>query len=397
MGVFDCKGIMTCVIVMPLATQRGGSEMLLMHLLRARVGTESNESAPRVKYEIVFLENGPLVEKAKSMGYVVWVAPAGRLRSIFCVIRTILRLRRVLARGDIGAVLSWMPKAHLYVAPAAIMAGVPFLWWQHGITAGKWMDRLVTFLPSKRVICCSQAAAVAQQQLFPTHATSVVYPAVELDQFRPGRMPSREEARRLLGLPQGCPIVGAVARLQSQKGIPVLLDAAAIVSRDNAQVRFVVVGGVHSLEPEHGYALKRQTERLDLSKRILFAGHQENVALWMQAMDIVVLPSIEPEGFGMVLVEAMALGKLVIATALGGPLEIIENGVNGMLVAPGDTVALASGILEYLKYDATHPQIKCAARRRAEHFDTETLAESVARELTDVVAMSGRNHQSSLR
>ena len=353
--------------------------MLLMHLLRAHAHNKT--SVRHTNYRLVFLEEGPLVAEVKTLGYEAMAILPGRLRNVPGILSTVMRLRREFERTRADIVLSWMPKAHFYSAPAAALAGVTSAWWQHGVTQGHWMDRSVTLLPARRVLCCSNAVADAQKSLFPKRSTRVIYPAVELDRFDPARLPSPSDARRELGLPVDGFVIGAVARLQSQKGLNVFIDAAAAISKNRPAPYFVIVGGVHAPEPAHQSELKKQVEQLGLTDRLRLAGHQENVALWMQAMDMVVLPSVEPEGFGMVLIEAMALGKLVIATALGGALEIIEDRKDGILVPPRDSATLATAIVQLFADKRLRDSLRLAARRKAECFSADSLATALEREL----------------
>ena len=105
--------------MMPLAEQRGGLEMLLMELLR-------NARGSGVTWKVAFLEEGPLVAETRSLGIDAIVVPAGRLRHAGRFARTVVAISR-LAR-DCDAILSWMPKGHLYAGPAAALARKPALW-----------------------------------------------------------------------------------------------------------------------------------------------------------------------------------------------------------------------------------------------------------------------------
>ncbi len=112
-------------IVMPLGHQQGGAEALLMHLLK--------HGSQRYKFLCVFLQEGSMVEQAQSMGYTTLVIRTTQLTDSRNYLATILQLRKWLKQEKLAAVLSWMPKAHLYVAPAALFSGVKTLWFQHGI------------------------------------------------------------------------------------------------------------------------------------------------------------------------------------------------------------------------------------------------------------------------
>ena len=217
---------MKVAIVMPLATQQGGSELMLEHLLHA------NRRNPQVEYTLAFLEEGPMVEEAEALGYRVRVFAAGRLRQLQRYTRTVLALAVWLRRERVQVVMSWMAKAHLYAAPAACLTGTPAVWWQHGmpnIPEPHWMDRWATRLPARAVFCPSRACQQAQQAISPPRPTWVIYTTVDLERFNPERLPNPTEARSKLGLPIQAPIIEIVARLQRWKGVHVLLEAAARV------------------------------------------------------------------------------------------------------------------------------------------------------------------------
>ena len=365
---------MKIAIVMPLAEQRGGAELMLLHLLRA------NKAGPNVDYQVVFLEAGTMVAAVQALGYPVSVFPAGQLRQVGRFAATVYALKNWMQHLNIQIAMSWMSKAHLYAGPAAFAAGIPSVWWQHGVSGGHWLDRWATATPAQMIFCCSKTAEQAQKQLLPRRKTSVIYPAVDLSRLAPDVLPSVTQARQEIGLPAGRPVIGIVSRLQHSKGVHVFLEAAAQVARSHPDAQFVVVGGTHALEPDYADALTAQVGRLNIGGSVLFAGYQENSLLWMQAMDIVVLASIAPEGFGMVIIEAQGLGKTVIATRSGGPSEVVEDGVDGFLTTPNDASGLAEALLKALP--ALHqPGPASAARRKAASFGTERLAEDMARNL----------------
>lgn len=366
---------MKVALVMPLAEQRGGAELMLLHLLRA------NQQGPKVDYHVAFLEDGPMVAAVQALGYPAQVFHAGHLRQAVQFLATVRALKGWMQREQVQVVMSWMAKAHLYAGPAAKMAGIPAVWWQHGIPGGHWLDRITTALPARKVFCCSQIAQRAQQTLFPKRETCVIYPAADSEQLAPGALPNIAEARQSVGLPETGPVIGIVCRLQRWKGVHVFLEAAAQVVQSHPDAHFVVVGGKHALEPNYPDALAMQVKHLGIEEKVCFVGYQPNSALWMQAMDVVVHGSVGAEPFGMVVIEAMALGKTVIASKAGGPLEVIEDGMDGFLTPPGDAAALAEMISRVISEPNHLHDLSQAARRKAAKFGTDRLAVEVARSL----------------
>src|ERR1019366_5017906 len=135
------------------------------------------------------------------------------------------------------------------------------------------------------------------------------------------------------------------------------------------------------------YASKRlaQASALGLDDVMTFADFQANIPEWMQTMDVFVHAS-DREPFGIVLIEAMALGKPVIAGPGGGPAEIITDGETGLLAPYGDVGSLAYAILRYLDDDAFAARVGAAARIRAAVFDDRTYAANVIAALRECVS-----------
>ena len=358
---------MKVAILMPLATQRGGAEQLLDIFLR-------HVDPHELEVITVFLEDGPLVDDYRAKDRETTVIPAGRLRELQNFVGTVRGLRRLIRTQCVDLVFSWMSKAHLYGGLAALWTGTRAIWYQHGLpTKDSLMDRLITLVPASGVIACSRHVACLQQQQWPIRDTHVAYPCVDVEQFDPACLPPLQEARTELGLPQDRPIVGIVGRLQRWKGIHVFVEAIGRVRRSCPDVCAVIVGGEHNLEPEYANEIANLIRKRNLHGHILQAGYQGNVPHWMQAMDIVVHAS-DVEPFGMVIVEAMALGKPVVAGDEGGPREIITEGEHGLLAPYGDSKALADSILAYLTDPSLAKRVGAAARERAAEFHPETYA-----------------------
>jgi glycosyltransferase involved in cell wall biosynthesis len=145
-----------------------------------------------------------------------------------------------------------------------------------------------------------------------------------------------------LAWPSGRPVVGTVARLHRQKGVVSLLRAAPKILSAYPEARIAVVG-----DGPKGGSLRREAQRLNLEDRFLFLGERKDAALVLSLFDIFVLPSLW-EGLPFVLVEAAALGKPIVATAVDGVPEMLEDGKTGLLVPPNDASALAGAVIRLL-------------------------------------------------
>src|SRR3954462_11676405 len=146
-------------------------------------------------------------------------------------------------------------------------------------------------------------------------------------------------------LPHGAPVVGNVAALVPHKGQRHLIEAAHLVIQQMPDVRFVILG-----EGELRGALERQVREHHLEKYVFLPGFRTDVLGCMKSFDLFVMSSVT-EGLGTALLDAMACGKAIVANSAGGIPEIVEDGLNGLLVPPRDAHALAAAILSALTDD----------------------------------------------
>jgi glycosyltransferase involved in cell wall biosynthesis len=209
----------------------------------------------------------------------------------------------------------------------------------------RFTDRLV-------LVCQSDLRQARKHKLSPERKMAVILNGLE---DRPG--PESDDLvrrRRELGWAPGRPVIGTVSRLHRQKGIVHLLRAGPRIFSAVPESRIVVVGD----GPQAG-RMKREALRLRLGERCLFLGAREDATALMALFDVFVLPSLW-EGLPFVLVEAAALGKPIVATAVDGVPEILEDGRTGLLVPPGDSVALAEAVIRLLGDKA---EAKCLAEK----------------------------------
>ena len=164
----------------------------------------------------------------------------------------------------------------------------------------------------------------------------VIYNGVEALRIRP-KTPA-DEIRASIGFGPAQPVVGMIARLAPEKDPLMFVRAGRRALRRRPELRFVLVGDGPLRDSV------RDAVRAAAGEEVILTGYRENVADWLQIMDVVVLTSSRVEGCSNSILEAMALGKPVIATRVGGNRELIQDGVNGLLVRPRDPDALADAI-----------------------------------------------------
>ena len=362
---------------MPLAEQKGGCETMLLRFLR------ENKAGPNVDYRVGFLEDGPMVEQVKGMGYPVRVFEAGHMKELGKYFRTLWQMRDWMRSEGVAVSMAWMEKGQLYAGPAAFLARVLSVWWIHSIPKDQWMNVWATRLPCRAVFCVGTTAEKGQKTLSPLRPTYVPGIGIELSQFDPATLPPPAQARQMLGLPAHGPIIGMVARMQRWKGVHVFLDAAARIAKDNPDAHFVIVGGAHFDEPDYPGQLQKQVEDAGIAHRVTFAGFQSNVPVWMQAFDIFVHAS-ENEPTGAVIVEALALGKCVVAARTEGPMELGNDETDALYVEPNQPDLLAQTLRRLLGDPALRERLQAAAPKQARKFGIDQLAVRVAGFLRDV-------------
>ena len=187
------------------------------------------------------------------------------------------------------------------------------------------------------------------------HMTSVPT-GIDLARFVPG---DAHAARAKLGLPDR-PALGIVATLRDWKGHEYLFDAIASDRGAWRDWQIVVVG-----DGPYRDRLERKLAQLDLAGAIRFAGQQDDVVPWLQALDIFTLPSYGEEGVPQAVMQAMACGLPVVATPVGAIREAVEDGVTGLLVAPRSAAALGTGLARLRNDPALRARFAAAGRKRA--------------------------------
>ena len=174
------------------------------------------------------------------------------------------------------------------------------------------------------------------------------------------------ELKAKLRLEADQPVIGTVANLFERKGHEYLLEAMVLVKKVVPNVQCIIVGEGDS---QYRQKLENIIRQKDLGQCVILVGFQNDVFEFLSIFDIFVLPSIL-EGFGIVLLEAMAMGKAIVATRVGGTSESVVNSETGILVSPGCSETMAAAILQLLQDPQRCKEMGMAGRRRVEtYFD----------------------------
>lgn len=199
----------------------------------------------------------------------------------------------------------------------------------------------------------------------------VIGSAVDLEKFKPPR--DRTKFRRDIGVSSDAPLIGNVGMIRPDKGQLELVKAAPLVLEKRPDARFVIIGqGTGILK--RGINVRNAIDRAELADKIIMAGYRWDTPDVYAACDIIVIASLRTEASPIVLREAFASGRPVVATKVGDVPEIVRDRENGLLIEPGNPQALASAILEFI----SDPELAahCAAnglRYASDNFSFDTM------------------------
>jgi glycosyltransferase involved in cell wall biosynthesis len=277
---------------------------------------------------------------------------------VFCLninksydLSAIFRIARFLRQQRIEILHIHSPHAGVLGRIAAHLSGVKAVIYTEHMPLEKQNRRarlgnLLTYYLNDATIAVSKAVlhSILDRQIVKHGIYTTIYNGIDLNAIATTEM-NQMSIRQSLGIPLHHRIVGNVANLFPWKGHEHLLEAARLVLNQYPDVTFVIVGKANRKED-----LKRLQETvryLKIKDRVIFAGFRQDVFQVMSTFDIFALPSLW-EGFGIALLEAMALGKPVVGTNVGGIPEVIDDGLNGFLVESRNPQRLAGRILELL-------------------------------------------------
>lgn len=208
-----------------------------------------------------------------------------------------------------------------------------------------------------------------------------IHDGIEIEQLQQGRPP--EELRQELGIDIGRPVVGMLGNIKWWKGQQVLVDAMPSISNDFPNVCFLFVGKVAD-EP-YKQALDERIRSFGLESNVMFIGYRPDATDLIALMDVIVHASVEPEPFGLVVLEAMGKGKPIVATDLGGPKETVVNGVTGFLFSQGDPQSLAECVRRLLANPEVQEKVgRAGAEHVYKHFSAQRNAHAISRLYAEV-------------
>ncbi len=368
----------------------GGAELSLLDIITHRRGPTG----------VVLFADGPFRERLELSGVEVEVLAASRaVESIrregggwrdLGAVPGVLNLIRRLARRARGydVIYANSQKAFVVGALASRLAGRPMIWHLRDVLSPEHFSslrrRMVVFLANAfaaRVIANSKASAAAfAESGGRADKVRVVYNGIDPAPFDAVTPSELQDARRDLGLDES-PVVGAFSRLTPWKGQHVLLEALGRLPG----VHGLLVGEALFGEGAYEKALREKAKALGIEERVHFLGFRDDVPRLMRLSDVVVHASVAAEPFGRMIVEGMLAKSPVVAGRAGGALEIVEDGVTGLLVPPGDPESLSgvlAGLLANPSRSRTLAEAGYAVARK--RFSLAAMLEGVERQVREV-------------
>lgn len=273
-------------------------------------------------------------------------------------------------------------------AAVGARAGLPVVFHARNIHTTRWVENKVyqalgRMRSTALILCNSQATAAC----FMEHSAGkvrVVPNFLDVDRFDRARVQPRLRAE--LGLAPDDRVVGYVGRIIAWKGLDVLVRAFARVADRFPRAVLAVVGeNDPGLRRDLAAEYRALADRLGVGHRVRFLGYRDDVRPYVADFDVLALPSIAPEPFGRVLIEAMALGVPVVASAHGGAVEVVRDGVDGLLARPRDAGDLADKLAAVLADDTLRRRLGRAASAGARaRFDGRVVAPFITEQLREV-------------
>jgi glycosyltransferase involved in cell wall biosynthesis len=327
----------------------------------------------------------------------VALKPRSKGRDYFRLLRCYWMIHAFLKKGAFDLVHTHGYFADLMGIPAARLLGIPHISTCHGFISNdvhlklyNWLDRIALRFSGKIIAVSDDIRRDLIGRGIRPSRVMTLQNAVDGNISEDLFLQHRNEKRKYLRITDGDFAVGYVGRLSEEKGVKYLLRACSLLRRSGVAVRVLLIG-----EGTQRQELEILARDEDLEDVTYFAGFRRDVESWLPAFDVVVLPSLN-EGTPMSVLEAMALGVPVVATAVGGIPQMIDNGRNGILVPPGDTEKILEALCLLHADDAKRKELSlCAKQTIRNKYDVSDWVRKLEAEYQSLVnkKRAGLSHQ----
>jgi glycosyltransferase involved in cell wall biosynthesis len=277
---------------------------------------------------------------------------------------TLVKMSSFARRRNIDLIVTNGIKCHLLGSVLSSMTGAKLIWHVRDLVGAGWakwsLCSMGRFFPD-RIITNSDAVG----SIFSTNGRKeTVYNGIDLSHFDP--IVDGGKIRSEFKIGKDTPLIGTISHLAPLKGYEELLGAMLEVLREGRDVKLAIVGeAIYPNSRSYKQKLLSLVDSNGLKDNVIFTGFREDIPEVLASFDLFVLPS-RSEGFGRVNLEAMAMGKPVISTNVGGIPEVVLDGVTGILVPPGKPKALSHAIMRLLDDPGLRESMGREGRRRVE-------------------------------
>lgn len=326
---------MKVLLISPVGELGGGAESMLYELVSVMKDKD--------EVEVLFMQEGELKNAIQALGVQTFLLKNAKMRNIPGVISWMFKYSKILREIQPDVILSWMSKAHMFAAIPNYLAKIPTCWWQHGVPEPpNIFDKLSSKLPANKIGSSSTIAMHAQKRLT-NKPVFCSFPGSDIAKHAPN-FKNRSILREQLGISDDTILLGNVGRIQSWKKQDQLIEVLDILVKREKKVKLLLVGGnLYNLDNDFENKIVQMIKEKGLDNNVITTGNQIDVAPYYDAMDIYV-HAARGEPFGIVMVEAMLHGKPLIVAKSPGSVEIVENGVTGVIVDDGSNETIASQI-----------------------------------------------------
>lgn len=371
------------ILYLDHASKIGGAQVSLLAILRNIDGDKYNAA-------VVCPQKGTFVDAIQKINIPAERLDFDRIRRTANPIKLFLgfvffgvyvfRIYRIIRERQIELLHANTLKTAIMAGIVAKFTGVPLIWHVRDfLPLGMFRPILVkvAHLLADSVIVNSAATGEMFQKQG-ARKSVVVHNAI--DSSRLSVKSGGNDLGRELGINPNVQVIGTIGRIHPEKGLEYLIEALTIVRKEIPQIRLLVVGEAHNGDTAYARQIIDLVKRHELTDQVAFLGFRRDITEVLSTIDLLVVPALR-EPFGLVILEAMAWGKPVVATRAGGIPEIVVDGKTGILVSPRDPGALAASISRLLRDKELALRMGQAGRA---HFENSFAMEKMMGKIQDV-------------
>lgn len=305
------------------------------------------------------------------------------IRAVFRFIHAIFLLIRLVHTQKIDIIQSNSIRAHIVCSFVAFFSRTPLIWFVHDFTFGAFWAQLLARIPQNIIYSSHIVREDLQNKIPSQHWKKLVHIPNGFDIKEVHKQAKNCPAglKKTYSIPHDHLLVGLVGRIDWWKGQKEFILAAAEVISQYSSVHFLIIGDATQHDANtlnYKKECKQLADELNICDYITFTGHLSSVYGAINELDILVHASVQPEPFGRVVLESMALYTPIIASNLGGPAEIISDGIDGLLWNSPDSHDLAQKLMQLLTdRDLQNSLTNNGFKTVSQHYSLNTVAQKL--------------------